>query len=232
MWAASTGRHTIGGVTALDPDRRAPTWALTLAFVVAAYVAAQVLADITSVRILEIAGFSVDAGTLVYPLTFTLRDLIHKVGGVRAARMAIFTAAGINVVMVGLFWLVGILPPDLQVGVQPEFAELLGPVARIVVASIVAEVVAELLDTEAYRRWVLAMGERHQWGRVLVSNAVAVPVDSAIFVAIAFGGVLPTAVVVSIFWANVIVKGAVSLLSIPLIYTVRPGPDFRVPEQV
>jgi uncharacterized integral membrane protein (TIGR00697 family) len=226
------GRHTIGAVTAPDPDRRAPTWALTLAFVVAIYVAAQMLADITSLRILEIGGFSVDGGTLIYPLTFTIRDLIHKVGGVRAARLAIFTAAGINLAMVGLFWLVGVLPPDLAVGPQEGFADLLSPVARIVLASIVAEVVSELLDTEAYRRWVLAFGERYQWGRVLVSNAVAIPVDSAIFVGIAFVGVVPGAVAISIFWANVIVKGAVSLASVPLIYTVRPGPDFRVPEEV
>jgi hypothetical protein len=215
-----------------DPDRRAPTWALTLAFVVAVYVAAQMLADITSLRILDIAGFSVDGGTIVYPLTFTLRDLIHKVGGIRAARLAIFTAAGINVVMVGLFWLVGVLPPDLAVGPQDEFGALLTPVARIVLASIIAEVVSELLDTEAYRRWVLRMGNRMQWGRVLVSNAVAIPVDSALFVGIAFWGVVPPAVAVSIFWANVLVKFAVSVASVPLIYTVRPGPAFRVPEDV
>lgn len=213
-----------------DPDRSVPTWALTLAFVTATYVAAQMLADITSLRILDIAGFSIDGGTLVYPLTFTLRDLIHKVGGVRAARMAIFTGAGVNVVMVGLFWLVGVLPPDLEVGAQDGFADLLAPVARIVLASIVAEVVAELLDTEAYRRWARAFGERHQWGRVLISNAVAIPVDSALFVTIAFAGALPASVVLSIFWANVIVKFAVSLLSVPLIYAVRPGPAFRVPE--
>ena len=216
-------------MTPVDPDRAVPRWALTLALVVALYVAAQVLADITSLRILTIAGFSVDGGTLIYPLTFTLRDLIHKVGGATAARMAIFTAAGINLGMVGLFWLVGVLPPDLSVGPQTAFADLLGPVARIVAASIVAEVVSELLDTEAYRWWVRRLGERHQWGRVLVSNGVAIPVDSALFVTIAFAGVLPTEVVVSIFWANVIVKGVVGLASIPLIYTVRPGPGARVP---
>ncbi len=215
---------------AVDPDRSVPRWALVLAFVVAVYVAAQMLSDVSSLRILRIGGFSVDGGTLIYPLTFTLRDVVHKVGGVGAARLAIFTAAGVNLAMAGLFWLVGVLPPDLEVGDQAAFGALLAPVTRIVLASIVAEVISELVDTEAYRRWVRRHGERHQWGRVLVSNGVAIPVDSAIFVAIAFGGMLPTAVAVSIFWANVIVKGAMSLLSIPLIYTVRPGPASRVPD--
>ena len=37
-------------------------------------------------KITEVAGFSMDAGTLVYPFTFTLRDLVHKTVGAKAAR--------------------------------------------------------------------------------------------------------------------------------------------------
>ena len=44
-----------------------------IVIVATAYVAAQILADIASLRILFIAGFSIDAGTLVYPLTSAAR---------------------------------------------------------------------------------------------------------------------------------------------------------------
>lgn len=189
-----------------------------------AYVAAQILADITSLRILWLFGFSVDGGTLVYPLTFTLRDMVQKVAGVAVARTLIFLAAGINLFMAALFWVVSALPADMSIGAQEEFALVLAPVFRIVLASIVAEVISELIDTEAYSRWVQRFGERYQWGRVLASNAVSVPIDSVIFVTIAFAGLLPTSVILSIFWANVIVKGAVTLLSIPGIYLV-PTPE-------
>ncbi len=57
--------------------------------VTASYIAAQMLADITSLKIVSIFGMSVDAGTLIYPLTFTIRDLVHKVAGRRAARIII-----------------------------------------------------------------------------------------------------------------------------------------------
>lgn len=185
------------------------------------YVAAQIFADITSLRILYLAGFSIDGGTLIYPFTFTLRDMVHKVAGIAIARTLIFLAAGINLFMALLFWVVSSLPADPTVGPQTEFAAVLSPVIRIVIASILAEVVAELIDTEVYRAWVNRMGQRYQWGRVLASNAVSVPVDSALFVAVAFIGVVPFSVVVSIFWANVLVKGAVTLLSIPGIYLVK-----------
>ena len=189
--------------------------------VVALYIGAQMLADVSSLRILFIAGLSIDGGTLVYPLTFTLRDMIHKSAGKAAARVVIFSAAGINILMAGLFWLVAQLPADMEVGEQLEFGIVLAPVLRIVLASIIAEVVSELIDTEVYDIWVKRMGEGRQWARVVSSNAVSVPVDSAIFCSIAFIGTMPGSVVWSIFVANVLVKGAMTVLSIPGIYMVK-----------
>jgi len=186
----------------------------------ASYIAAQMLADVSSLRIVTFLGLSMDAGTFVYPITFTLRDLVHKTAGMRAARALILTAAVINLVMAGLFGFVARLPGDPAVGPQLEFGRVLSPVWRIVVASIVAEVFSELVDTEVYRMWVARMGARYQWMRVLSSNAVSVPLDSLLFSWGAFGGVLPAAVVWGIFWSNTLVKGATTLVSLPLIYAV------------
>ena len=56
-------------------------WLSALVLVVGLYLACTLIANIASLRIVIFAGFSIDAGTLIYPLTFTLRDLIHKIGG-------------------------------------------------------------------------------------------------------------------------------------------------------
>jgi len=96
---------------------------------------------------------------------------------------------------------------------------------RIVIASIAAEIAAELVDTEVYQLWVTRITRRHQWARVLISNAVSVPLDSLIFCWAAFGGVLPPATVWSIFLANLILKGVVTVLSIPGIYLVRESSE-------
>ncbi|MEA1902130.1 MAG: queuosine precursor transporter [Actinomycetota bacterium] len=197
----------------------------SLLIVAGAYVAAQMMSDIASLRIISVGGYAVDAGTLIYPFTFTLRDLVHKIAGKTAARTLIWLAAVINLLMAGFFWLVGELPPDMVTGPQPGFGELLAPVWGIVVASIVAEVAAELIDTEMYSIWVRRFAERHQWGRVLASNAVSIPVDSALFVGLAtWFGVFPAEVAVSIFWVNVLFKGGFTLISIPWIYLVKPTP--------
>lgn len=189
--------------------------------VVSAYIASQMMADIASLKIVILFGYSMDAGTLIYPLTFTLRDMVQKMAGRKAARVVIFAAAGINLVMASLFWLVAKLPADVSMGTQEAFAAVLAPVWRIVIASIAAEVISELIDTEAYTFWTEKITKRYQWARVLFSNTFSVPIDSLAFSWLAFGGVLPAVIVWSIFASNVIVKGVTTLISLPMIYLVR-----------
>jgi uncharacterized integral membrane protein (TIGR00697 family) len=193
--------------------------------VVSVYIAAQMLSDIASLKIALVAGFSIDAGTFIYPITFTLRDLVHKRLGKQAARTVIIMAAGINLFMALFFQFAARLPQDPNWGMGDEFAAILGPVWRIVMASILAEVIAELIDTEVYHFWVSRITRRYQWARVLISNGVSIPIDSLIFCWGAFGFVMPHSVVWSIFLANVIVKGLVTLVSLPGIYLVKERQD-------
>ncbi len=190
--------------------------------VVAAYIAAQMLSDIASLKIGVVAGLAVDMGTFIYPITFTLRDVVHKVLGKRNAQVLIIAAGVINLLMAGyLMWAAGV-PSDPAWGLGAEFSAILAPVWRIVAASIMAEIVSELVDTEVYHWFVTKVTQRHQWARVLLSNSVSVPIDNLIFAVGAFGWMLPWPVVLEIFIINLIVKYAVTVVSLPLIYVV-PG---------
>ena len=192
---------------------------------ISVYIAAQLLSDIASLKITLIAGFSMDAGTFIYPLTFTIRDVVHKRLGKTAARTVIVLAAGINLFMALFFQFAAWLPGDPSWGLEREFSAVLGPVWRIVVASIIAEVFSELIDTEIYHLWESRITKKYQWMRVLSSNAISIPVDSLIFCWGAFGFLLPHDVVWSIFFANVIVKGTVTFISLPSIYLVKERPE-------
>lgn len=198
--------------------RGAATISTLAVIVVAAYIGAQMLADIASLKIGVVVGLAVDMGTFIYPITFTLRDVVHKTLGMRNARVLIISAAVINLFMaLYLMWSASV-PSDPGWGLGEEFSAILAPVWRIVAASIVAELVSEMLDTEIYHWWVTRVTQRHQWLRVLVSNSVSVPVDNLIFAVGAFGWVLPWPVVQQIFVFNLLVKYAVTLVSLPLIY--------------
>ena len=51
---------------------------ISIILISVAYIAAQMLADISSLKIVMFAGLSMDAGTFIYPITFTLRDMSIK----------------------------------------------------------------------------------------------------------------------------------------------------------
>ena len=192
-----------------------------LIIVVSLYIAAQIFSDIASLRILLLAGISIDGGTLIYPVTFTLRDMVHKVSNKQTAQLLIILAGIINILMVLFFWMIAYLPADKMVGDQQEFGIVLAPVFRIVFASILAEIIAEMIDTEVYHWYTKKSEGRRQWLRVVLSNGISVPVDSIIFCIGAFWGLMPISVVVSILFSNVIIKYLMTIVSIPGIYIVK-----------
>lgn len=187
----------------------------------AAYISLTLFANIGSLRIVALIGLAVDGGTLLYPFTFTLRDILHKKAGAAIARFAIWLAAAINLLLFGFIWLVAALPAAEGVGAQAAYAQVLLPGLRLVIASVAAMTVAELLDTFIYARVRRRWGHAKQWLRVLLSNAVSVPVDTAVFLLIAFLGRYTWPVLASIFLANLLIKYLVSLLSLGGVYLVR-----------
>jgi uncharacterized integral membrane protein (TIGR00697 family) len=195
---------------------------------IGAYAGAQVIAQVTSLKIGVVWDQAVDMGTFVYPITFTLRDVVHKVVGRHAARTLILTCAAVNLFLAAYLGWTASVESDPTWGLGAEYEAVLGPIWRIVLASLAAMVISELIDTEVYHLFVTRVTRRFQWARVLVSNAVSIPIDNLVFAVGAFAPFtilgsdgLPWATVWSIFWVNLWVKGLVSVASIPLIYTTK-----------
>jgi uncharacterized integral membrane protein (TIGR00697 family) len=228
-------------VTALETDApigAPPTTEQTITIsrvavvAIGAYAGAQVIAQVTSLKIGRVWGESVDMGTFVYPITFTLRDVVHKVAGRAAARALILTCAAVNLFLAAYLWWTARVESDPSWGLGAEYETILGPIWRIVLASLAAMVISELIDTEVYHLVVTRITRRFQWLRVLVSNAISVPVDNLVFALGAFAPItflgtdgLPWATVWSIFWVNLWVKGLVSVASLPLIYVTKDRAD-------
>jgi uncharacterized integral membrane protein (TIGR00697 family) len=183
------------------------------------YIACELIANVTAVKPILIGslGIVVPAGVFVYALTFTLLDLIHERLGKRGARQVIGTAFCANLLLAAYAWLTVWWPAPAFFDGQPAVARVLGATPRIVGASLVAYLLASLVDAELFAWWRARIGG-YRWGRVLVSNAVSTAVDSIVFVTLAFAGVLP---ILPLAAGQYVVKMAVTVLSLPLIYAIR-----------
>ena len=180
------------------------------------YVAAQIFANIlsTKIAILPIINLAIDGGTIIYPLTFTLRDFVHKSWGKNNARQVVIIAASLNALMFILFWLVGKMPADPSWQFQEAYERILLPVGRIIIASIISQIISELIDTEIFSIIYKKIGDL---AAVFFSNLISLIFDSLIFSFIAFLGQLPLATVLQIVLANIIIKLIISTLSTPAI---------------
>ena len=192
-------------------------------FLVSLYVASELIANITASKPISLFGIVAPGGVLIYALTFTLIDLINERMGKREATTVVYAAFSANVLLAFYSTLIIALPfPPFFTG-QDAFMSVLGSTPRIVTASLSAYLLSTLIDVQIFSWWKLHVG-RHKWFRVLASNAVSTGIDSVAFVTIAFWGILP---LVPLIAGQYLIKMVVTVMSIPLIYTIGAGKEFN-----
>ena len=200
--------------------------------------------NIAATKVTYFGSLVMDAG-FIYSLTFTWRDLIHKQLGKRAALTTIWLAAGFNLLIAIYFQLVVLLPAQTDwanSGGQAAWTFLFGILdrsgqgwesifslqMRIVLASILTALLAELIDTRVYSIWTRgARKSWPQWTRVFASNAVSIPLDSLLFPVIAFMGIVGAEGLVQMIWTNIFVKAAITILVFWTIYLVPERPIYE-----
>ena len=185
--------------------------------IIAIYVACEIIANVTASKPVSLGSIVVPSAVFIYALTFTLIDLINERLGKRRARKVIYSTFAANVLLASYCQLAILLPAASFYSNQRAFASVLGATPRIVVASLTAYLVSSLIDTHVFAWWKEKVG-RAKWLRVLTSNAVSTGVDSILFITLAFYGVMP---LFALIQGQYLVKMAVTVVSLPLIYLVR-----------
>ena len=204
-----------------------------IVLLIGTYVMAQAIADVGATKLVEIGGIVMPGGTFIFALTFTLRDMIHKRLGREWARTAVFAAAGLNVLLAVYLFIISRLPSPDFFALGEAWSAIFAIVPAITIGSIVAELCSELTDTEVYHFWKTRFPRAPQWTRVVASNFVSLPIDSIVFTALAFVLLPPlfgaesmplSQAITRIASGQILYKAAVTVVSLPLIYTVEDKP--------
>lgn len=150
------------------------------------YIASVLVANYTAAWFFPSPVFgAVAVGTLIFGVTFTARDHVHRWG-----KPYVYTMIGVAAVMSTALSLVGSVD------------------WRIIFASVLAIVISETVDTEVYQRLM----ERNWLVRVAGSNAVSVPLDTVFFNTVAFAGVLTWPLLASVIVGEIIIKYLVGIV--------------------
>ncbi len=174
------------------------------------------------------------SGILTYPLTFLITDVVSEIWGrKRAGRMVIWGFV-MSLLMLGVLQIAVALPPSPIWG-QPELGFATGEAmqtafqatfanpAILIFASMLAYLVAQLLDVRLYHFWWRVTGGGRMWirnnGSTLLSQLVDTIIVNGIF--LHFGLGLTTSAVVNIIVAVYLCKVVLAAIDTPLIYLGR-----------
>lgn len=188
----------------------------------AAFCVIVVLSNIISAKFFSLPylqDFSIPAGLITYPFTFLISDLVTEVYGAKKAKTMVYTAFGMAILSY-LIIQVALALPNNDPENQQAFQSVLGLNGLIISASLIAYLLAQVLDIQLYaliKQWT---GSRFLWlrnnGSTLISQIVDTITVNAIHLYWGLG--MEIEVVLKIILLSYSYKAVFSLLNTPLFY--------------
>lgn len=176
-------------------------------------------------------GFNLTCGVLLWPLEFVMTDIVNEYYGPKAVRRISLTAIALIAYAFLMYFLAIKVPaadfwrpvnvkngiPDMQ----DAFSVVFGQGMRIIVGSLVAFLVSQMVDVTVFHRIKRATGEKQVWLRSTGSTLVSQIVDSYIVLFIAFTGVFTWQQILAFGIMNYIYKATMAIVLTPVIYLVE-----------
>ena len=171
-------------------------------------------------------GTHLSVAVFSFPIVFCMTDVIAEVYGKKMANNFVF--AGVVSIVLFLFYsLISTITPWAKEGlwVQAGYNQIFGLSTRFAIASLVAFAIAQYQDVISFFFLKKKIGETKFWLRSNLANIWSEFFDSAIFMFIAYLGILPVKTIFLIiipWWAYKIFMGfALTPLSYLGIHILR-----------
>ena len=207
--------------TTMPSPSAAPGYSRWFVAVAALFVTALITSNIVAVKIVDIGGLVVPAGTVtVFPLSYIFGDVLTEVYGYRRARLVIWLGFACNLLAVIAIAVTQYLPPAAFWDGQAAYERILGYTPRLLAASFLAYLVGEFANSAVLSRMKLLTRGRWLWTRTIGSTLVGQGLDSLVFVTVAFIGTVTGGDLLRTMVTAWLVKSAYEALATPLTYAV------------
>lgn len=147
-----------------------------------------ILSNIGAAKGVVFGPIITDGGFFLFPLAYILGDVMSEIYGFKVARKAIITSFALSAFASLCYWIIIALPgfnDDYGNAKQAAIEGALGPVPQIVLASLLAFLAGQTINSLILVRMKARSGERTLWARLMGSSGVGEFVDTLIFCSIA-----------------------------------------------
>lgn len=179
-------------------------------------------------------SFSLTVGVLPWPVVFVMTDIINEYYGVKGVRfLTLLTVALIGFAFFIFYFAIHASPdtrywissgaeqgvPDMQAA----FNAIFGQGMNIIVGSLTAFILGQLIDALVFRKIKVFTGEKHIWARATMSTLVSQFIDSVVVTYVAFTLFRGVPVGQTMAWAFTAYgyKFLVAVLMTPLVYVIH-----------
>ena len=184
---------------------------------------------------LQLLGFEMDfnltAGAVIWPVVFITSDLINEYFGKPGVKRISYLAAFFIAYSFLVIFLTMELPPAQwwldanskdaagnYFNMDFAFNKILGQGQRIIIASLAAFLIGQLVDVFVFQKLRQLTGSKMLWLRATGSTLVSQLIDSFVVLYLAFVGIFSNQQILAIGFTNYIYKFSVAILLTPLIY--------------
>jgi len=196
------------------------SYSVWFVFVVAIFITCLIAANVAAVKLVEIFGLVLPAGTIIFPISYIFGDILTEVYGYRQARRVIWLGFFCNFIFVVTIWVGQVLPPASFWDGQKAYERILGYTPRLLAASFLAYLVGEFANSFVLAKMKIITKGRWLWTRTIGSTLVGEGLDSLVFMTLAFVGTIPAAALLSAILTQWLVKSAYEAVVTPLTYVV------------
>jgi len=170
---------------------------------------------------LDLKDFTMSVGILPWPFVFVATDLVNEFYGRRGVRFYTFITMGLILYILPILYISNLLPTSPISPVKDgEFNQVFATSMGIILASVVAFGVSQVVDIFIFSGFRRRTGAKHLWLRTTGSTLVSQLVDTFVISFLAF--VLPGYISFSDFLklgaVSYIYKIGVAILVTPLCY--------------
>ena len=178
-------------------------------------------------------SLALSAGVLIWPVVFVMTDIINDYYGKRGVKfLSYLTAALIAYGFLIIFMSIHLTPADFWIGdfkskgvddMQVAFSAVYGQGLYIIVGSLVAFLLGQLIDAIVFERIKRKTGSGRIWLRATASTVVSQFIDSFVVLYIAFviGNDWGMSLFLAVGTVNFLYKVLMAILFLPLLYFVH-----------
>jgi queuosine precursor transporter len=185
------------------------------------FVTNAILGEVTGGKLFTLGPFTMSIGVIPWPVVFITTDLINEYFGRDGVRRLTYTTIGlIAYAFVVLYLSIQVPAVSFSPVTDAQFRAVFGQSLWIIVGSIIAFGISQLVDVGVF--WLVRhkTGGKHLWMRATGSTLVSQLMDSIVIIGIAFWlpGKVKTEEFFIVAGANYSYKMLIALAVTPLLY--------------